>query len=95
MPAPNVDSAVIRLEIKPQQNPFPHEEFLFSLVKAAFSQRRKTLANPVSAAFKIPKSTVTEALQQAQLKPTARAEELSFDNWLTFADALYHFINNR
>lgn len=90
MPAPNVDSAVIRLEVKPQDTPFEHEEFLFKLVKAAFSQRRKTLANPVSSAMNIPKATVTEALTKVGLKPTSRAEEISFENWLTFADILFH-----
>ena len=47
MPAPNVDSAVIRLEVRPPEHRADDEAFLFELVKAAFSQRRKTLANPV------------------------------------------------
>lgn len=89
MPAPNVDSAVIRLEVKHQDRPLSaHEEFLFGVVKAAFSQRRKTLANPVSNVLGISKSKITEALIKAGLKPSARAEELTFEQWLSFADLL-------
>ncbi|MGI5958804.1 MAG: 16S rRNA (adenine(1518)-N(6)/adenine(1519)-N(6))-dimethyltransferase RsmA [Massiliimalia sp.] len=89
MPAPNVDSAVIRLEVK--QSPdhqAKDEKFLFRLVKAAFSQRRKTLANPVSGALGIPKSRIGEALTQIGLKPTARAEEVSFEQFIALADLL-------
>lgn len=90
MPAPNVDSAVIRLEIKPQTALISsHESFLFSLVKAAFSQRRKTLANPVSSALGIPKAKIVQALEQTGLKPSARAEEITFEQWISFADFLF------
>lgn len=90
LPAPNVDSAVIRLEIKNREEaPYAHEAFLFSLVKAAFSQRRKTLANPVSGALGIPKAKIVETLSQTGLKPSARAEEITFEQWLSFAENLW------
>ena len=88
MPAPNVDSAVIRLEVRPPEHRADDEAFLFALVKAAFSQRRKTLANPVSAALNIPKAQVLEALQSVGLKPTARAEEVQFDQFIALANEL-------
>lgn len=93
-PPPNVDSAVIRLEIKENHDmPVKDEAFLFSLVKAAFSQRRKTMANPVSSALKIPKAQVLEAMQQVGLKATARAEEVKFEQFLELSDLLYNIRN--
>lgn len=91
MPAPNVDSAVIRLTIKNQDDfkvKANDEEFLFKLVKASFSQRRKTLANPVSSVLGIKKEIVVKALEQVSLKPTVRAEEVSFDKFIEFSNIL-------
>lgn len=89
MPAPNVDSTVIRLDIREQtpQN-VVNEQALFKLIKAAFSQRRKTLANPVSGAFGIPKASVLLALEQASIKPTARAEELTLEQFIELSNNL-------
>lgn len=80
MPSPNVDSAVIRLDIL--KNPpieVSDEKFFFSMVKAAFSQRRKTASNGISAGTGIPKPTVIEAIEAAGLSPTVRAEALTME----------------
>lgn len=80
MPSPNVDSAVIRLDIL--KNPpieVSDEKFFFSMVKAAFSQRRKTASNGISAGMEISKPTVIEAIEAADLSPTVRAEALTME----------------
>ncbi len=80
MPSPNVDSAVIRLDIL--KNPpikVSDEKFFFSMVKAAFSQRRKTASNGISAGMGIPKPTVIEAINAAGLPPAVRAEALTME----------------
>ena len=80
MPSPNVDSAVIRLDIL--KNPpieVSDEKFFFSMVKAAFSQRRKTASNGISAGMGISKPTVIEAIEAANLSPTVRAEALTME----------------
>ena len=80
MPSPNVDSAVIRLDIL--KNPpieVSDEKFFFSMVKAAFSQRRKTASNGISAGMGIPKPTVIEAIEAADLSPIVRAEALTME----------------
>lgn len=80
MPSPNVDSAVIRLDIL--KNPpieVSDEKFFFSMVKAAFSQRRKTASNGISAGMGILKPTVIEAIEAADLSPTVRAEALTME----------------
>ena len=90
LPPPKVDSAVIRLNVRAQDTVRRElEPFFFSLVRAAFSQRRKTLANPVSGQLGFSKQQVREALETAGLKPTARAEELSFEQFTGLAEALW------
>ncbi len=90
LPAPKVDSAVIQLEVKSQSEyTVENESFLFALVKAAFSQRRKTLVNPVSSVLKIPKKTVALALENCDLKPIVRAEEVTFEQFLQLSNELF------
>ena len=82
MPSPNVDSAVIRLDIKrPGELSADEERLLFRLIRAGFSQRRKQLTNPLSAELRLPKSDIAELLQGVGLKPTARAEELTLSDF--------------
>lgn len=89
MPPPNVDSSVIRLDVRKEKpEGVGDEERLFKLIRAAFSQRRKTLANPVSGAFSLPKKRVLEALEQVGLKPTARAEELTLEQFIALSNEL-------
>lgn len=89
MPAPNVDSSVIRLDIlkEPHEN-VTDEAFLFRVIRTAFSQRRKTLPNPLSGAFSMSKAQVSAVLEQCGLKPTARAEELSLPQFIALSNAL-------
>ena len=89
MPAPNVDSCVIRLDVKektPEQ--VRDEKFFFRLVRAGFSQRRKTLVNPVSSGLGVSKETVREALEELNIKPTVRAEELTMEQFLLLSNRL-------
>lgn len=89
MPSPNVDSAVIRLDIL--KNPpieVSDEKFFFSMVKAAFSQRRKTASNGISAGMGISKPTVIEAIEAADLSPTVRAEALTMEQLGRFCEEL-------
>lgn len=91
MPSPNVDSAVIRLDILPESKYGVEDERLFfRIVRACFAQRRKQLVNPLSAEMKIPKATLAEYLVSCNIKPTARPEELKMDDFV----ALYKKIKN-
>ena len=59
MPAPDVDSAVIRLDVRKEPPvAVEKEENFFKVVKGAFSQRRKTLSNTLSSAFSMSKADV-------------------------------------
>ncbi len=88
MPAPKVDSSVIRLTLRGAPPcTVTNEGLLFRLIRAAFGQRRKTLPNSLSAAG-FDKSTLLTALQTAGLSPTARAEELTLEQFVTLAETL-------
>lgn len=89
MPSPNVDSCVIRLDIN-EHTPegITDEKFFFKVVRGAFSQRRKTLANSVSSATGIEKSIVFEAIRQSDLPETIRPEELKMNDFVKVAENL-------
>ncbi len=86
LPAPKVDSSVIRLQLRhtPPCN-ITDEALFFRLVRAAFGQRRKTLANSLCGAG-YTKQQVSQALQAAGLSPTARAEELTLAQYATLTE---------
>ena len=94
LPPTNVDSAVISLKIRENAPINPKsEEFFFKTVKAAFAQRRKTVANSISATFKISKSLVSEILEKNNINPLARAEALTLSELSTLSDALFDVVN--
>ena len=89
MPAPDVDSTVIRLDIRKEPAvQVEKEENFFRVVKAAFSQRRKTLANTLSSGLDISKAQATELLNRAGVASNLRAEQLSMQQFADIANAL-------
>lgn len=89
MPAPNVDSAVIRIDVNKDYRLSEDEErFFFSVVKCGFSQRRKTVANALSSQMGIGKQTVYAALTEAGLSETARIEQLDMEQLIEFSRQL-------
>lgn len=89
MPAPNVDSAVIRLDVRREKKlPDNEEQMMFRLIRAGFSQRRKQLVNPISAELKISKAETAALFAQAGVKPTARAEELLLEDYEKLAQLI-------
>lgn len=89
MPAPNVDSAVIRLDIRKQPPVTPeNEKMMFEVVKGAFSQRRKTAANAISSYLKRDKAEITGILESCGLAAAVRAERLTLQNFADISDKL-------
>ena len=81
-PAPKVDSAVLVVDIYP--SPIIKTELLdtfFKLIKAGFSQKRKTLRNSLSAGLHISPSGAAELLTRANIDPQRRAESLNLSEW--------------
>ena len=88
-PPPKVTSAVIQLMVRPQPAVQVQDEAgYFKLIRAAFSQRRKTAANSVSSGLGLPKAQVAAALEKAGLAPTARPEQLTLEDFLALQTAL-------
>lgn len=89
MPAPNVDSAVIRLRIrKAPAVDIADEKFFFHVVKAAFAQRRKTAVNSIANTLGKNKQAVTAAFEAAGVPLNARAEALTLEDFASLAGAL-------
>ena len=83
-PAPKVTSAVIRLDVHKQpavEVPDGDEAGLFRLIRASFSQRRKTIANVVASGLNLPKPQVLEALRAAGLDARLRPEQLTLQDY--------------
>jgi 16S rRNA (adenine1518-N6/adenine1519-N6)-dimethyltransferase len=90
MPRPNVDSVVIRLS-RYDRPPVSvqDEKLMFSLIRAAFEQRRKTLVNALagSARLSISKEEAAAAIRKAGLPEMVRGEALELDQFARLADA--------
>ena len=89
MPAPKVNSAVIRLDVlkEPVVDVADTKKF-FRAVKAAFGQRRKTISNSLSSGLGIEKSAVSQLLADCGISATARAEQLTMDDFSKIAERL-------
>lgn len=93
MPRPKVDSAVIEFNIlKESRIRVQDEELLFSVIKASFGQRRKTLLNGLANNLKISKDIVNEALLNAGIDPGIRGEKLGLDEFGRISDELKKLI---
>lgn len=85
-PAPKVDSAVLVIDIYP--SPLIQTDLrdtFFRLMKAGFSQKRKTLRNSLSSGLHIPPTRAAELLTAAGIDPQRRAETLSIEEWETLS----------
>ena len=92
VPAPNVDSAILKMVRRPEPAvAVEDEKFFFKVSKASFTHRRKTLWNNLTGYFgktEEVKEKLTKALDQAGLSPSVRGEALSLAEFASLADAL-------
>ncbi len=90
LPAPKVDSTVIRIKLH-KEKPFvpKNEKIFFKTVKAAFEQRRKTLPNALNAGFpELTKEQCVCAVQQVNLDVNIRGEKLSLKDFIDLSDVI-------
>ncbi len=87
-PAPNVDSAVVRIVLRGATGA-KDDGTLYGLIKKAFAMKRKTLVNNLSAGYAISKSEAESWLTEVGIKPSARAEELSAAQFVILSDLIY------
>lgn len=89
MPAPKVDSAVVRIDLydTPKYTP-KNEKLFFALIRSAFEMRRKTLQNAISAKLPYSKEQAREAILKLGLDENVRGERLSTEQFCLLSDIL-------
>ena len=91
-PPPKVDSAVVRIDLYPEPRlPRPHLDTFFKLIKAGFSQKRKTLHNALSAGLSLPKEQIDSLLSIAGIASIRRAETLALEEWNRLVEAINEY----
>ena len=88
-PPPDVDSAVLRVDVhqEPAVGPDLVATF-FRAARAGFSQKRKQLRNALAAGLGVPVAQAVAWLQEARIDPSRRAQELSLEDWARLATLL-------
>ena len=89
MPRPAVDSAVVRLSLRPGPVVTTDKALLFKIIHAAFNQRRKTLVNGLSAGLDMDKAHIAEILTACDLKPDVRGETLDMAAFAKIAERIF------
>ena len=94
IPAPKVDSSVVRIKLYEQKPYVPVDEAtFFRTIRAAFEQRRKTLPNSLSSVFsELSKDELTAAITECGHDPNIRGEKLSVAEFVALSDKLYELI---
>ncbi|MCI5224695.1 MAG: ribosomal RNA small subunit methyltransferase A, partial [Candidatus Electrothrix sp. AR4] len=92
-PRPKVDSAVVRLALRPVPERVEalgefDRKLLKQIVSGTFGQRRKTLLNGLSATGLLKKKEMTDCIVEAGLAPTVRAEQLALEDFIRLAEAI-------
>lgn len=95
IPQPGVDSAVIHLKChKEPPVDVIDSKFMFSIIRAAFAQRRKTLSNGVTNGnLGISRDQVVEALEKMGHNPSVRGEKLSLQEFAELSNILYPIVH--
>ncbi|MBQ3015888.1 MAG: 16S rRNA (adenine(1518)-N(6)/adenine(1519)-N(6))-dimethyltransferase RsmA [Clostridia bacterium] len=95
LPAPKVDSAVVRIDLYKKPLYKPRDEKLFrNTIKAAFEMRRKTLQNALSAKLGFDKELITSAILSIGHQADVRGERLSTEDFVKLSDYLEKNKNN-
>ncbi len=96
MPKPRVDSAVIRIEPYSEPPVEADKDILFSVIKGAFAQRRKTLSNSLATVISdIPKSDIISLIVSSGFSENVRGETLSIEDFATLARAIEDYRKRR
>ena len=84
-PAPNVDSAVVRIDVDKDKLAGENKALIHKLVRSAFLMRRKTLVNNLNASFGLSKAEAAEKLIAAGLDERVRGEALSLEDYVNLS----------
>lgn len=85
-PPPQVNSAVIKIVRHKQPISEIEPEAILAVARAGFSAKRRTLANALSASWRLSKAAIDKRLAMLDINPQARAEELQLAQWIQLAE---------
>lgn len=90
VPAPKVDSTVLRLDIRKEKLvELKDDKLFFKAVKSGFAQRRKTLLNSLASGTGLGKDKIGQILEEAGIDPGRRAETLDIDEFAKIANGMF------
>lgn len=87
-PTPKVDSAILVLDLLPAPRFDINEKVFFRIVKAAFLGKRKQIHNTLKNNLKLDVEILSKSLEGAAVKPDARPQELTLDQWYALYERL-------
>lgn len=87
-PAPEIDSAVIKIKVRGKK-PEVNEKDFFRLVKFGFSARRKMLKNNLAGGLHLKQEEVEKKIEKIGLDPKIRAQDLSMEDWMKLYKEFY------
>ncbi len=96
IPQPNVESAVIKLEILKEPGVYvQREDLFFTLIKDAFGKRRKTILNALNTGdLKLDKNLLRKILQESNIEENRRGETLTIEEYALLSNNLAKIYNN-
>ena len=80
-PAPEVDSAILRIDVFPKPAVAVDEKSFFELVRAGFTAARKQAANSLAQGLHLPRAEAAAMLEKAGIAPQRRAETFTLEEW--------------
>ncbi len=93
VPAPNVDSSVVKITMVDNGLTKPlNEVFFYEIVRASFAQRRKTLVNNLHNKYNLSKDAIINLLIDLNLDSRIRAENLSVNDFIRLSDITYNIL---
>ena len=90
-PVPNVDSAIVRIDIEDKYKDLDKSK-VKKVIKAAFSMRRKTLTNCLMSSFSLNREKIENILNELALDTKVRGENLDLDNFIQLTQKLDNII---
>lgn len=91
-PKPEVDSAVIKLVLKEKKYDKEDDKLFFRLLKVAFSAKRKMIKNNLAGGLRISPDKISQAMEKAKIKESARAQDLSLQDWYDLFASIREFM---
>lgn len=90
-PVPNVDSAIVKIDLIPNKYEIINESILDDTIKCAFGNRRKTLYNNIKSYFNFNSEQANSILEKANIKPEIRGEKLTTEEFVNLSNIIAEY----